>query len=386
MHVAAFTTSRKVASVKVSFSACGASLTDIEELVDSPLQVLSLNKSVLQSISRRTKGSTGYQRSWRQWSEGSLVAIRSHLSQNLPATVDSEGFSDLWFNLGVDKGEMPSFACAESRSGYALEFFCRAQLLANVLLDLEDNPSLPSNWQADPTFTSPLQKEGSEVCKMLSIGGGPGYDFVAAALVASFHSAFASADVVVEATIFDYEEGWHDLVESMATAATEVLPADHSCHWGGPCDLTKSLEDPVNAVVRRQAADTNLFVCQYCVAENANRLRESQFAFFREILQIAPQGATFVFTETTQRLWPDLADMALSMEGLEVGFLRNVRIGKSGPQLMIRKVETKRSVKTCCLPPDQQVLYNDFCEKRQYHERKMNANWERQKRKVRGSK
>jgi hypothetical protein len=55
--------------------------------------------------------------------------------------------------------------------------------------------------------------------------------------------------------------------------------------------------------------DTQLFICQYCVAENAVKLRQSNFIFFQQLFQTAEENSLFVFTETTHRLWPDFLDL-----------------------------------------------------------------------------
>lgn len=45
--------------------------------------------------------------------------------------------------------------------------------------------------------------------------------------------------------------------------------------------------------VSRVVLETDLWVCSYCVAENALRLRDSDFAFFRELFAEA-QGGSFL--------------------------------------------------------------------------------------------
>jgi hypothetical protein len=353
----------------------------------------TLRDMLVEIEKRKTKGSDGYQRAWRHWSGLCTATIRHHLSHTLAVPANAAGFTDLWFSLGIaaDTGDQPTFECAGSRSGYALEFFCRAQLLANLLLDVSDNPSLPAYWrtEAKTPLQSPLQEGTNGTCRLLSIGGGPGYDFVAAALVASFAGTGAAMPVTVEAAIFDYEAGWNDVVDSMAVATAAALPTQaHTCRWGGPCDITKSLSDPCNAACWEAATTSNLFVCQYVVAENANGLRASDFVFFRDLFQAAPVGATFVFTETNPRLWPDF--VALLAADMQLGFVRNTRTGKTGPHMILRKMATASTTSaataTVALPADQQALCDNFVRLRELHERKMRHTPERQKPKVPGAK
>lgn len=343
---------------------------------------------------KRRVGSLRYVRSWRHWSQLSLDTIRYHLSQNLPVAPDEQGFATLWYALGVaaDTGRMPSFECPGSRSGYALDFFCRSRLLADFLLDLSENPTLPSNW--DDSFRNPLQVgEGKNSCQLMSLGGGPGFDFIAAALIASFQSAaIPGHEMTIDATILDYEEGWEGLVQAMAVAYAIAMPTEsHTCSWGGKCDITRPLSDPSNRSVLAKADTTDLFVCQYCVAENANLLEASNFVFFVDLFRKAPVGAVFILTETTPRIWPLFVDLLEQRQQhpelrfMQVGFPRNLGRGKNGPQMLLRKVEQAQEgpVLVC---PDQIALCDEFRRKRSLHERKMSKNWERQRRRVPGAK
>ena len=256
----------------------------------------------------RTPGSLRYSSSWRHWLGKSLDAIRFQLSQNLPHPADEEGFGELFYNLGTaaDRGEMPSFADAGSRSGYALEFFCRSRLLAELLYE-KSNPSSKSSRHATEcalyaklghTINDPEQKAASNTVNMVSLGGGPGYDY-AGVLIADMFGNSGYGKTTIKGTIFDYEEGWHDLVKAMDTAVNLALLNDNqsSVEWGGKCDITKPLTDPSNAACLDKVSTTDLFICQYCVAENANRLRDSDFCFFADLFDRAANDTVFVFTE-----------------------------------------------------------------------------------------
>ena len=94
---------------------------------------------------------------------------------------------------------------------------------------------------------------------MVSLGGGPGFDYVSAALATSFCSYYTSSSsstnksssqeqtAVIKATILDYEEGWADLVQTMANSTQYILQNSNlQCNWGGKNDITKSIFHPNN--------------------------------------------------------------------------------------------------------------------------------------------
>jgi len=89
--------------------------------------------------------------------------------------------------------------------------------------------------------------------------------------------------------------------------------------------------------------DTQLFICQYCVAENAVKLRQSNFIFFQQLFQTAEENSLFVFTETTHRLWPDFLDL-IRQSSLVYDDVNNIhfsihrgRGGSSGWQMFLHK-------------------------------------------------
>jgi hypothetical protein len=326
------------------------------------------------------------------------------------------------------------FSDAGSRSGYALDFLCRAQLLADLLINWDENPTMPLDFRNHvkttlifPTITTRgtvRYRSHSSItttntnsfggkCNLMSLGGGPGFDFTAAAIVALHNSGGDESQIHVQATIFDYEEGWHDLVQSMTVATQKALLFDNhadtgndeqveaspsmnddvttadlscaatavpngtsytvpspqeeeekktkkktpilSCSWGGKCDITKSLSDPVNALCAAAIPTTNLFTCQYCVAENAKALQQSDFIFFRDLMDAAPLGSVFVFTETTPRLWPDFYDFLSRYRQeysenhnnddvsppflVEIGFPQNVQTKRKARQMVFCKLQ-----------------------------------------------
>jgi hypothetical protein len=332
----------------------------------------------------RQRGSANFRKAWRHWIESSVPSIRYELSENLPHPVNPDRFASLAFSLGVaaDVGKMPSFSDAGARSGYALDFFCRARLLADFLIDV-DNPSLPPFWKDVVREHSVLggtrstSAEAQAPLTLTSIGGGPGFDFVAAAMVSTFLAGGTDA-APIKATILDYEEGWGDLVEAMSLATQRILQQPQlSCQWGGKCDITKPLTHPHNTACLAAIPTTHVWTCQYCVAENAKELRLSDYVFFRDLMDAVPIGTVIVLTETTPRLWPDFHQLVTDhCPYMEVGFPN-----KRGPRMVLRKSEqTDHSLSD----KDKEQL-RDFVNMIEHHELKIGSGWERQTKKFRGS-
>lgn len=361
------------------------------------------------SLSKRKPGSNSFNRGWIQYRTAALDSIRYHLYNNLPHEADKSNFEELFFNLGVasDMGQMPSFEDAGARSGYALEFFCRARNLADLYLDTYNEYfEFPQFWleglRESPILGGGLSGADCNPYSMVSLGGGPGFDFVSAAVATSFSSYYVEAirddqqeeisndNLNIHATILDYEEGWGDLVHSMTNSTQTLL--EHSatnlrCDWGGKCDITKSIFHPSNAACSMMLESTNLWTCQYCVAENAHKLDESKYIFFKELFQHARPGSLFVLSEVHPRLWPKFYNLLLEEECCcieEVGF------NKKGRQMLFRKGVADPSIQREQQRPimsekDLKLLIK-FEELMMCHERKIEAGWQRQEPKMRGAK
>ena len=319
----------------------------------------------------RQRGSKSYQKAWRHWLHLSTNSIRHQLSGILPDPVDEEQLNDLSFSLGVaaDVGQMPSFENAGARSGYALDYFCRARLLADLLIDI--------NSDADYL---------GDTCQLASIGGGPGFDYVAAALVSIFTAAGDEDSIVpIHATILDYESGWGNLVERMNIATKDALPTCNkmSCSWGGRCDLTQSIYHETNANCLKVIDTTTLWTCQYCVAENAGKLKESDYIFFRELLQAAANNSSFWITETTPRLWPEFYGLILQHnEENDRSMLRISFPYMRGQQVLIRKTRRKGDSDEEVISERDAQLVLEFERYAQKHEELVKSGWERQRKKT----
>ena len=354
------------------------------------------------SLSKRIRGSHSFHKGWLNWRTCAIDAIRSDLSNNLPHPTNRTKFENLFFRLGVasDVGQMPSFEDAGARSAYAIEFFCRARNLADLYID-GHNPNyiFPEFW-LDSLMSTPMLGGGSSTAEepysTVSLGGGPGFDYVSAALATSFCSYYNTTSSssstnkisshdqtgMIKATILDYEEGWGDLVQTMTNSTQNILQNSNlQCNWGGKCDITQSIFHTNNGPCLELVNSTQLFTCQYCVAENANSLQESNYIFFHDLFKYAQDGTLFVFSEVHPRLWPDFYHLIKDhCTYMSIGF------NKNGRQTVLQKRLSRSRVTDDNDYEEQEVMISDkdlrlvkkFEELATYHKRKINSGWIRQ--------
>ena len=119
------------------------------------------------------------------------------------------------------------------------------------------------------------------------------------------------------------------------------------------------------------------------MAENANRLRDSDFCFFTDLFEEAANDTIFIFTEVTPRVWPDIVDMIQQsygdkQQGFQVDFLRGMR--GNGQQMIIQKREG------AVICPEDLAVCDIFRELQQAHQRKIDNGFRRQPKKVPGLK
>jgi hypothetical protein len=333
-------------------------------------------RQIAHKSARKIPFSQSSLKTWRLWSETFLQHIRSDLLLQLAVPVNHTALRDLSSSLGIaaDTGFMPSFADESARAGYAVEYFCRAQLAADLLFG-----------SAEPAFLVQAVQNllsSSDSCRLTSLGGGPGFDFVAAVLTATYKSQQKEQQPTrIQAIVLDYELGWAPLVHAMGRSVHSILGGPHTCDFGG-CDITLPLADPSNRQAADRASDTNVWICSYCVAENAAKLRHDDYVFFRDLFAASQQGAFFVFTETTHRIWPELAQAAMAeATGFDIAFPRREDgRGKRGRQMVLQKrlgATMGEIEKELC------ILFQGNNE---LHERKIRNGSRRQVRKIRGGK
>ena len=243
------------------------------------------------------------------------------------------------------------------------------------------NPAytFPEHWAESMKGTEILGGGEGEQLNIVSLAGGPGFDHVSAALAATFCSyepsdvSSAPKQAALNVTVFDYEDGWGDLVEAMNDSTQRVLENKNiECSWGGRCDITKSIFDEANSACLSLLGSAQIWNCQYCVAENAKRLRESDWIFFSDLVSHAAPGSMFILSEVHPRLWPDVfSAVERNCTSMQVGF------NKSGRQMLIRKGTNPSQVKVTMSKKDRKLVRR-FRELDGYHTRKIESGWTRQ--------
>ena len=353
----------------------------------------------------QTKGSSKYKKSWRNWSDQVLDLLKDQLIRTSTSETNEDGdkifdINKTKWELGVaaDVGVMPSsFTSNTFRNGYAIDFLaCRSQMLADLLLTADQNESFGVEWRTRFKEKRLLQ---SDVTTVASIGGGPGFDHIATTLASTYLSAeddlaTGSCPATIQTNVFDYESGWEKQVQQMDKAVQTVFSDTESsvrgsCSWGGRCDITASIHDQVNfQSLKEVIPSSQLWICQYCIAENLQKLRASDFCFFTELFEEAPVGTLFLFTETTTRIWPELFETIQTKSPcMEVSLPIRTFRGKKGPHLALCKTQasTTRPVESIDAFVVEQM--HAFREQQRRHDKKKTQNgWGRQTKKIRGMK
>jgi hypothetical protein len=375
------------------------------------------------TLQYRKHGSKNVIKAWLHWRTAAIDAIRCDVSHRLleETTTSSQigsslssttignndnsctsSFEDLHYKLGIAadtglNGDGILFNNAIARCGYAVNFlFSRATNLADLLIDSwnskkkknttncdSSSSSSPSNliiemlWNDDDdddhdelkllSYTS--NDRGSY--SVISLGGGPGFDYVGIALASSFVSYYTPAlrsndddeniqqqqqqqqqqqltQRRINVTVFDYEVGWQNIVTALSDSTRHILhhSTNHvSCTWGGQCDITKSLYDPINNACQEQLINAKddsvptLYICQYCIAENVVSLRTSKYIFFHQLFDTAIVGSMFVLTEVHPRAWPDFYKLINNhCPYMHIGF------SKSGRRMILRKMKCSSNI------------------------------------------
>ena len=207
--------------------------------------------------------------------------------------------------IGATQGIMPDFSDETALFGYSLQHFGRTRLLFDLITQTQ--PDWLESRVRELFYTR--SNSGGIVSRspcidLISLGGGPGYDYITAAILSEFCSGL---DMRVKAQIFDYETNWESIVHSVENATQKILGHDrHTCTFGR-CDITQQLSDVTNVEV---SLDGHIYTCSYCIHENAVALRNGNWSFFRDLFEEADDGSLFFFTDTTHRLWPELAEVA----------------------------------------------------------------------------
>ncbi|CAK0896404.1 unnamed protein product, partial [Prorocentrum cordatum] len=260
---------------------------------------------------------------------GVVIQLRSLVRMSLSVDETTAAALERHLGLAARAGVMANFSDEGARAGYTLKHLpSRTQYVTNTLFRASQSKS----WLSE-TLRSLLV--GRLCCQVLSIGGGPGFDFAAAVLLAMWLAPMGSHRVTIHACIFDYEPGWAVCADAVSSAVRQKF-GQHNRSSCGFVDIRKPLAHPSNAPFKLAAAGQEgqmLVVASYVVSENARELERTRFAFFEELFASALPGTLFVFIDTTHREWPDL---------LEAAFRGAWRCGRS-LLAELRRVESRRS-------------------------------------------
>ena len=325
--------------------------------------------------------------------------------------------------IGADQGIMPDFSNKEALYGYTLNHFGRVRLTSELVTSKSlSEPDWLSFRVSELLSSSSSQRRNnntdadSDDLSIASLGGGGGYDFVAFSALSEFLKGPS-----IKTTVYEYEPAWKDIVSDIemvvqdscssnnnnsgsgsASASGQQQPRDHHQHLH-KCgfefgDITSPLDASTNEAIASMVNSTEIFSCSYVIAENAVKLQQNKFEFFRQLFSEAADGSLFFFTETTHRLWPDLIDLA-SRQDDNNSFMRytlnRIRHGKSGWQLALLKDSSTAgnisfSSRSCSKSEEVRAVEKELIERFKRdniaHQLRIDRGWKRDEKKVRGAK
>jgi hypothetical protein len=331
--------------------------------------------------------------------------------------------------IGADQGIMPDFSNKEALHGYTLNHFGRVRLTSELVTakslsepdwlsfrvsELLSSSSSSSSSSQHRNNSNNNNTESYDDLSIASLGGGCGYDFVAFSALSEFLKGPR-----IKTTVYEYEPAWKHIVSDVemivqdscsssnnnnsgSASGSGQQPRDHHQHLH-KCgfefgDITSPLDASTNEAIASMVNSTEIFSCSYVIAENAVKLQQNKFEFFRQLFSEAADGSLFFFTETTHRLWPDLIDLA-SRQDDNNSFMRytipHLRSGKVGWQLALLKDSTTAgnisfSSKSCDKSEEVRVVEKELIERFKKdnlaHQLRIDRGWKRDEKKVRGAK
>lgn len=312
--------------------------------------------------------------------------------------------------IGANQGIMPDFSNQKALRGYSLNHFGRARLLSDLVtqtkpdwLSSRVSELFGRNSKKYANISTPVSFPGNDKrnddISVASLGGGCGYDFVAISALSDFLRGPR-----IKATVYEYEPAWKNIVADVETIVRANCSSNDGNHNGITgqqrhecgfelCDITSALDASTNEAIASVVDSTEIFSCSYVVAENAVKLRQNKFEFFRQLFLEASEGSLFFFTETTHRLWPEFMDLAQRCS-ISVS-IQHIRCGKVGWQLVLLKDSAagtnSYSSRISCsnsnsISVDERELYERFKRDNIAHLTRLDRGWKRDERKERGAK
>jgi hypothetical protein len=295
--------------------------------------------------------------------------------------------------IGADQGIMPDFSNKEALHGYTLNHFGRVRLTSELVTSKSSSEPDWLSLRVSELLSSSRNNNADDL-SIASLGGGCGYDFVAFSALSEFLKG-----PKIKTTVYEYEPAWKDIVADVEMIVQDSCSSNHHHKCGFEFgDITSPFDASTNEAIASMVHSTEIFSCSYVIAENAVKLQQNKFEFFRQLFLHANEGSLFFFTETTHRLWPDLIDLA-SRQDDNNNFMRytipHIRCGKVGWQLALLKDSTTArnisfSSKSCnkCdeVRAEEKKLYERFKKDNIAHQLRIDRGWKRDERKVRGAK
>lgn len=191
---------------------------------------------------------------------------------------------------GASIGVLVDFSDDDGRAVYTYtKIRTRARIATAVLL--MDNPVM--GWIRQHLFLKNAK------CRAASIGGGPGFDALSLASIKDLFKLTCE----MELNNYDYEPAWADTVHALHNSG-RVSSCPSTFDTG---DIRQGVFTAANAALAASVHHVNLFLFNYVCVENSTSMQQDGHVFLRSVFRSARPGAVMVFTDTTDRLWPQIA-------------------------------------------------------------------------------
>jgi hypothetical protein len=223
---------------------------------------------------------------------------------------------------GIAQG---AFAETEAHAGYARHHGAsRANALSSLLLlDLlgKEAENASAEYAAVAALRRSLflpccvacteEKASPRNCRILALGGGPGFEAAALESVASF---IGSTIDVVEVWVADNEPQWQSTCMAVASALA-AMPSTRPTNSAasGPklkvnfvlADVTKPLDAPENDAISPLVATLDLVLFSYVLVETAALSRVGGWQLLHDLGQRLPYSSHVIALDATHRVWPE---------------------------------------------------------------------------------
>lgn len=249
---------------------------------------------------------------WRRYYEYYVRQIQESWSKCLPREDAQEAKRlKLALTLSTTQGVLVDFNHAGARSGYVFE---KLRIRGAYLVDLLIRPEI-SFWD--------LYKHPSRV---VSVGGGPGFDAVGMQLLGDFlgeHGSFTHE-------VIDIEPGWEGTIATLEDQLKAISVTTSTRLHFATADLLKDIP------ICKNPEQVNLYIFSYVCVENAVALMEMEFRPLVALFEAAAPGAVFAFMDSTDALWPDILQAANKVAPFQPKFVYK----SHKVRMFLRRVET----------------------------------------------